>query len=69
MRLLDAVRGKVCAYVLDHCNRPGNADDVAKALEAYGGPIQNGASSVGGKGIIRNEGVHQFGQNGAGRVS
>jgi hypothetical protein len=27
-----AMLGKVCAHILDHGNRPGNADDVIKAV-------------------------------------
>ncbi len=69
MRLLNAVLGKICAYILDHGNRPGNADDVAKAVEAYHRAVQDIRGPTGIQSPARNEFVHKLGQDSAARVS
>jgi hypothetical protein len=68
MRLLDTTLGKLCAYILDYGNRPGNANDVTEAVKAYHRAVQDISRGAGAQSSARNEFVEKFGQDRAARI-
>jgi hypothetical protein len=69
MRLFDPLLRKIAAYVTDYSNRPGDPNEIARALKAYDRlceDIKRGASA---DDIARNELFHQQANNRAARVT
>jgi hypothetical protein len=69
MRLFDSMFRKFCAYVADYGNRPGDANEVAEAFEAYDGLVQDIRRGASAEELGRNKLFQKSANNGAARIA